>query len=59
MKGRFCITKGVIHLTEDGIFVFNTQGVRMLVQEKDLNEYYPDNKESRKALKEKIKILHP
>lgn len=54
-KGKYCITKGVISLHHDGRFVFTTQGIGVLISDSTLSEFYPDTKEGRKALNEKIK----
>jgi len=58
LKNQHCITKGVISLHDDGQFVFTTRGMGVLIHDKTLSEFYPDTKEGRNALNQKINNNH-
>ncbi len=44
------ITKSIIHKNMDGFYIINN-GISILIDEKDLQEFYINTKENRKLLK--------
>jgi hypothetical protein len=53
-KGTHCITRGIIDQNPDGSFFYINGGISILIHENELSEYYPNNNDSRKVLKQII-----